>query len=354
VNPLLKPFQELTYRARLRRLRKQAQAAVEAYGLSRARVRVLGYSGNTHYRVDASQSVGLGSDDGPYWRDHYLLRLHQPHYQTRAAIESELLWLQALLHDTKLVVPQPVTNLDGELVTVTAIPGLPAPQYATLLRWVKGRKSSGEPTAKQYRALGRVAAQLHNHASHWQPPERFTRIHYDWNGLFGDGGLFEFPASRLWELIPKSYRRSFEAVTRQVRDVMNELGKGPDVYGLIHADLAVDANVLWHRGEPCIIDFDDSAHGYWIYDLAIALADVQNDETLRRFQVALLEGYSELRSMPPSQWAHLGLFIAAWHATAMLYAINGWLANPMFRAGAIRWRDQEGKGLIRAAGRLRA
>jgi Ser/Thr protein kinase RdoA (MazF antagonist) len=349
----LKPFQELGYRGRIRRLRKQAQATIEAYDLSRARMKFLGYSGNTHYQVDASQCARPEPDDGRYWANHYALRLHQPHYQTKEAIHSELLWLQALLRDTELVVPEPVTNLDGALVTSTDVPGLPTPQYATLLRWVKGRKRPNKIGTAQYRALGRVAAQLHNYSSQWQPPEGFTRPHYDWNGLFSDGGLFEFPARRLWESIPESYRRSFETVTRQVRAVMNELGKGPDVYGLIHADLAVDANVFWSQGEPRIIDFDDSAYGYWIYDLAIALADVQNDRALQRFRTALLEGYSELRLMPPSQWAHLDLFIGAWHATAMLYAINGRLANPMFRAGATRWRDQEGKRLIHAASRLR-
>ena len=35
----MKPFQELSYRGKVRRLRKQAQAALEPYGLSQARFR---------------------------------------------------------------------------------------------------------------------------------------------------------------------------------------------------------------------------------------------------------------------------------------------------------------------------
>lgn len=45
----MKPFDELSYRGRLRRLRKQAQAALDAYGLSDAKVKFLNYSGNTAY-----------------------------------------------------------------------------------------------------------------------------------------------------------------------------------------------------------------------------------------------------------------------------------------------------------------
>lgn len=348
----MKPFNELSARGRIRRLRRQAQAALEAYGLVKAKTKFLSYSGNAHYQVDTSKCAPREPDEGRYWENHYILRLHQPNYQTVEAIRSELFWLQALLQDTDLVVPQPMYNSEGELVTITDVPGLPTPQYATLLRWVKGRKTPKAIHDHHYKALGRLAAQLHNHASQWQPPHGFTRIHYDWKGLFSDGGLFDFPASKLWESIPKHFQEPFEEVTDQVRDVMNDLGKGSDVYGLIHADLCLDVNMLWYRGETRPIDFDDSAYGYWIYDLAIPIAEEQDAEKRHRFRNALLEGYTEMRPMPASQWKYLDLFIGAWHATAMLYAINACLAHPMFREGAESWRDQEGEYLIQTLARL--
>ncbi len=348
----MKPFQELNYRGKVRRLRKQAQAALEPYGLSQASMKFLSYSGNTHYQVDTSKCAPPELDDGRYWENHYILRLHQPRYQTLDAIRSELLWLKALLQDTDLVVPEPMRNAEGELVTITDVSGLPKPQYATFLRWVKGRKTPKQLCEDHYKALGRVAAQLHNHSTHWRPPKGFTRIHYDWEGLFSDAGLFEIPAAEIWASIPKRYQDPFVKVIDHVRDVMDKLGKTSDVYGLIHADLCLDVNMLWYRGEIRPIDFDDSAYGYWIYDLAISLAEVQDDEIRHRFQNALLDGYSEIRSMPPSQWKHLDLFIGAWHATAMLYAINAWLAQPRFREWSTRWRDQEGEYLIQTLARL--
>ncbi len=348
----MKSFQELNYRAKILRLRKQAKAVLEAYDLAQASMKFLGYSGNTHYQVDTSQCAPPDPHDERFWENHYILRLHQPKYQTFDAIRSELLWLQAILQDTDLIVPEPVYNMKGELVTVTEIPGLPSPQYATLLRWVKGRRTPKEIRDYHYKALGRVAGKLHDHSAHWQSPKGFTRIDYDWDGLFSDAGLFEISASKLWEAIPIPYQESFAIITEQVRDVMNELGTGSDVYGLIHADLCLDVNMLWYRGEIRPIDFDDSAYGYWIYDLAISLAEVEDDDTRHRFQNALLEGYTEIRPMPASQWKHLDLFIGAWHATAMLYAINAWLAQPKFREWSERWRDQEGDYLIQTVARL--
>jgi len=348
----MKPFEELSHRGRVQRLRKQAQAALEAYGLAEAKMKYLGYTGNAHYQIDTSQCAPREADEGTYWENHYILRLHQPKYQTLGAIQSELIWLEAIIRDTDLVVPEPKRNSADEWVTVTEIPGLPHPQYATLLRWVKGRKTPRHIEENHFKALGRVAAQLHNHAAQWKPPAEFTRIHYDWNGLFSDGGLFEFPAALIWAVIPNRFREPFETITDQVQQVMDVLGKGSDAYGLIHADLSLDVNMLWYRGDTRPIDFDDCAFGYWIYDLAIPLAELPFDERRQRFRDALLHGYLEVREMPQEQWRLLDLFIGAWHATAMLYAINSWLAHPMYRQGAERWRDQEGEYLIQTVSRL--
>jgi Ser/Thr protein kinase RdoA (MazF antagonist) len=348
----MKSFEELTARGRISRLRKQAQAALDAYGLSGAKMKYLGYTGNAHYQIDTRGVAPPEPDEGTYWENHYILRLHQPKYQTLEAIRSELIWLEAIIRDTDLVVPEPIRNSADDWVTLTEIPGLPQPQYATLLRWVKGRKTPEQVEEHHYRVLGRVAAHLHNHAASWQPPPEFTRIHYDWNGLFSDGSLFEVPAALIWAAIPDRFREPFETVTNRLEEVMKEWGKGSDVYGLIHADLCLDTNMLWYRGDVRPIDFDDSAYGYWIYDLAISVAELPYDETGQRYRNALFEGYSEIRSMPQSQWILLNLFIGAWHATAMLYAINSWLAHPLYREGAERWRDQEGEYLIQTVAHL--
>lgn len=343
----MKSYEELSYRGRLRRLRKQAQLSLEAYGLSEAKAEFLNYSGNAAYRIDTRNCAPHESEDERYWKNHYILRLHQPGYQTFEAIWSEMQWLEALCRDTELVVPEPTPAQDGTLVTVTDVPGLPEPQYATLLRWVKGRELTKNIQPRHFHALGRMIAQLHNHTAKWQPPKGFLRPHYDWDGLFWEKGLFEFPASELWAHIPRRYRDSFDKITTQVRDVMRKLGKGSDVYGLIHADLFVDGNVLWYRGEPRPVDFDDTAYGYWIYDLAVPLSSWQSTEAKGHFKTALLEGYNELRSEPSSQLQHLELFIGARYATEMLYAIDAMLLVPKCAESSRRWLAQAAESLLK-------
>ncbi len=342
----MKAYDELSYHGRIRRLRHQTKAALEAYGLAEAKIQFLNYSGNTAYQIDTRNCAPREPEDERYWENHYLLRLHQPHYQTLDAIQSEMQWLAALCQDTELVVPKPIPAKEGHFVVETTVPGLPAPQYATLLRWVKGRELTKNIQPRHFYTLGRVIAQLHNHSTQWRPPQDFTRPHYDWNGLFWDGGLFEFSANKLWTNIPQRYRGPFEQLTSRVRDVMDLLGNQIEVYGLIHADLFVDGNVLWYRGEVRPIDFDDTAFGYWLYDLAVPLSPWQTHKVKNEFKTALLRGYSELRSLASWQLDHLELFIGARYATEMLYAINAMLTIPQWASGAKRWLDQAAKNLL--------
>lgn len=342
----MKPFDELSYRGRLRRLRKQAQAALDAYGLSDAKVKFLNYSGNTAFQIDTRNCASRESDTDRYWANHFLLRLHQPGYQTFEAIRSELEWLQALCEETDLVVPKPLATSNGTLVTTTAVPGLPEPQHATLLRWVKGRELKRNIQTSHFLRLGQLIAQLHTHASQWQVPKDFYRQHHDWDGLFRDGGLFDFPASTLWEHIPKKYYDAFETITTQVRKSMNALGTSQQVYGLIHADIYVDGNVLWYKGQVRPVDFDDAAFGYWIDDLAVPLSAWQKHEAKDQYRTALLTGYQEFRTISAANLEHLDVFIGARYATEMLYAINGLLAFPRWAEAGQRWLDEAAGNLL--------
>ena len=114
---------------------------------------------------------------------------------------------------------------------------------------------------------------------------------------------------------------------------MSELGQGPDVYGLIHADLGLDANVLFWKGEPRAIDFDDSGFGYWVYDLAVALEHCREDAAFPQFRAALLDGYAEMRSLSEDQLKHVELFMAALDVYWSLWATGGVHLHPHWREG---------------------
>jgi Ser/Thr protein kinase RdoA (MazF antagonist) len=315
----MKPYEDLTYLGRIRRMRQLAQVALNAYGLSAARFKLLRQAGNIIFRVHEARPT-LTTKAELYTPGQFLLRIHQPGYQTTEAILLELAWLAAMCRDANLPVPEPVPTLDGKLLAQVSIPGIPGPHNCSLLRWLKGREIKKNIQPAHYCAQGRLMARLHHFAAHWQPPAGITKRKFDWDGLFRDDAGAGIPASEAWSLLPQEYVKPFEVVASKVKQVMDAWGKGPDVYGLIHGDLGLDANVLFWDGEARAIDFDDSGFGYYVYDLSLALEHCQKDEALPQFREALLDGYTQVRSMPEEQLKYLDLFLAAYYVYLSLWA----------------------------------
>jgi Ser/Thr protein kinase RdoA (MazF antagonist) len=324
----MKPFEDLTERGQVRRLRRLAQVALQQYGLGIAQLTFVAYSENAVFRVETQ--VG-----------RYALRVHRPSHQTEASLDSELAWMAALRRDAGLPVPEPRLSLAGTLRVQASVPGVPGPRNVSLLSWVAGRRIVNGLRATHFRALGHLMARLHRHAEHWQPPAGFTRRHWDWEGLFGDDAGLDLPADEVWERVPDPYRAPFQQVAHQTRSPMKAWGEKPDAFGLIHADLSIggEGNVLFGGGQACPVDFDDCGYGYWIYDLATALTHWQTHSRWSAYSQALLDGYASVRSLPEAQLAQLGLFMAARHVSEMLWAIDLAQHNPGFREGLDEWLE---------------
>ena len=81
----MKPFEELSRLGRIRRMRQLAQVALNAYGLSDVRFKLLRQAGNTLFRVNEVDPVPTTKAE-LYTQGQYLLRIHLPRYQTTEAI----------------------------------------------------------------------------------------------------------------------------------------------------------------------------------------------------------------------------------------------------------------------------
>jgi Ser/Thr protein kinase RdoA (MazF antagonist) len=320
----MKAFEELTYRGRIMRMRQVAQSALNAYGLCEPRIQFLRQAGNTLFRIYESNPTYASKPD-LYAPGQYMLRIHDPGYQTPDAIELELAWLASMCRDADLPVPEPVARLDGGLLTQTTHPGVPGERHCSLLRWVRGKEPKKETIQPQhYRALGKLVARLHLHASQWQPPHGLPKRKYDWDGLFrknlGDGSY----SDECWSLLPPEYVEPFKKVSSMLKQLMDVWGKSPQVFGLIHADIGMQANVLFQGEQTRLIDFDDSGFGYYLFDLSIVLEDSQADQIRPHFREALLEGYTQVQPLSEEQVKSLDLFLAGFAVFWSLYCAE-WL-----------------------------
>jgi Ser/Thr protein kinase RdoA (MazF antagonist) len=324
-------------------MRQLARKALEAYGIAEARLEFVRQAGNTLFRVHTPAFPTADTGD-LFARDRYLLRVHEPGYQTPEALELELAWLSAMRREANLPVQEPIPTLDGRLLLPVTFPGVPQTRNCSLLRWIQARPLR-HPQPGHYRAQGRLLAQLHNFSARWQPPAGLTKRQFDWAGLFQNDVGSGMPNAEAWALLPAPWHDAFDIVAQRVRQVMDAWGQGPDVYGLIHGDLGVDANLLFWHGEPRPIDFDDSGYGYWVYDLAVGLEHCWQEAAFPRNREALLAGYAEYRALPDEQVAQLELFIAATDVYWNLWAAGGTHLYPHYRA---EWEEriQRTAGLV--------
>jgi Ser/Thr protein kinase RdoA (MazF antagonist) len=339
----MKPYNQLTRRGKLRRIRQLAEAALKAYGMQGARLTFLRYFANITYRVDLPGPPMTGQEPGPYVPNRYLLRvLLSDHWETA---KGEMTWLAALSGEAGIPVPAPVPTLEGELLTRVATPGVSDGRIVSLMRWVDGRKPPRVLQPRHYRAWGRMVGRLHAFAASWQPPEGFKRFVWDWEGLLGGRG-FNYSVDELLDSMPEHLQEPFRIVSAEVREAMESLGKGADAYGMVHGDMYAE-NVLFKAGEIIPIDFEDCGFGYWLWDIAIALEKNPWIEGWYRQRDAFLEGYCQFHHLSDSQLEHLETFMAADYATSILWATHFIRDEPTRRSEHEAWRDENGVMLLR-------
>lgn len=163
----MKPFETLTNRGQLQRLRQVGLSALAEYAVPEPRLVPLRHEANTTFRV-------LAADD-----QQYVLRIHRPEGHTPAAIRSEMQWLLALRQETMVGTPEPVLTRDGVPLVIAEAPGIPAPRACVLFRWLEGRFINERLTPRHLEQIGVLTAQLHEHIAQWQPPADFVRGRVD-------------------------------------------------------------------------------------------------------------------------------------------------------------------------------
>lgn len=323
----------MTYRKFLLRLNKLAKIALVNYGLESAIIKFIAYSGNGLYKITAQEEDTARSDIKP---GKYTLRLHQPDYMKEAYIASEMEWLSAL-HNEGICVPKPVKNRGGNWITI-ADGGYEVPQArkCTLIGWTEGRVLGEKIKPKHFRALGRVIGQMHRQSRRWNPPKGFSRPHWDWEGLYGEGFSYGASAVDAREAIPKAHKSAFDETLDRVKEASEQLGKGKDVYGLIHADLGVAENVAFYAGEARPFDFDDCGFGYWLFDLGVPLSQyfIDTGDSSPTMKNEVLAGYNETSLSEIVGLEYLDTFVAARIAQLIFFYQASSLANPQLKSEA--------------------
>lgn len=301
-----------SHRAQITRMRAVALAALDRYELPSGQLTFVTHGENTTFRHDSAAG-------------RHLVRVHRPQRHGRrvdstAAIRSEITWLRALRAETRLQVPEALTTTDGATVVEASAVG--QSRVCSVLRWMDGRILERSARPVHLHRLGTAIALLHHQADGWTPPADFVRIRWDHGTFFGDVMVYgETPAADCWALLPAAVRTRFEAVATRTAD----LDRLDDI-GLIHADLHL-GNALFRGGDVKLIDFDDCGTGPRLYDLAVALWELRDEDDYGDFRDALLDGYGQHREIDASRLDDL---IAVRQVAFGLWATGIAQMNPTF------------------------
>ncbi len=297
-----------------------AADALAQYGLIASRLTLMPTYYNTVYRVQTT--------DGDF-----ALRMHRLDDRPIAPdmgknyINSELLWLQALAHDTFVAAPQPLANLSGELVTLVQDAGgrlLPC----SALHWIEGRFYNQGLRVSHLERVGAMTARLHNYSESGQfvPSPAFERDRAE--GLDGPKRQFEFhpmqtdvrePATYWGELVAQYDAAASKMVAAAVEQVwadLGEFGPGNDRFGLIHADIHQGNYLFWH-GEIKLLDFNNVGYAHYLFDLAVTLDNLLDRADYSTLKAALLQGYQRERDLPAKYQRYLRSLIALRNLTCL-------------------------------------
>jgi Ser/Thr protein kinase RdoA (MazF antagonist) len=311
MEPAMRPFGELSRRGQVSRLRRLVAEALAAYDVRPVRVAPLPRGDNVAFRLETADS------------QRYVLRIHRVggnawHPRRNAAhVESELSWLASLRLETGLVVPEPVPNRLGALLTIVKVEGVPEPRICVLLRWVEGRFVDAGLTPRHMERVGDFIARLHMHALAFEPPEGFVR------GRLGDTSpeVATFVENTFTEVRGRDAAAIAVAVIGRARETQRALGDEAEAFGLIHGDLHQE-NYLFHRGDVRAIDFDDCGWGHLLWDLAVTLSEVQYLPNYESLWTAVLCGYRRVRPLAENLERHLEPLMALRRLQLLLWFLE--------------------------------
>ena len=289
----MKSWDALTERGRLRRLRQVADDALCRYALRADRLRLVGGFTNAVFRVDAGAA-------------RFALRVDAMQDHSDAEVDAEVAWLDALAQDG-LPTARVVKAASGAPYVFASAPGVPGPRRCVLFAWIPGRPLGRGATPAQYRALGKLSAELHLHARGHPGvgrPMPWDRVFYYPESVdpvvIHDASMAHHFTGGRRAVLDAALARVTKAFARRRSQELQ----------LVHGDLH-PWNVHTFRGALTALDFEDVMWAHPVQDVAITLSYLRERPDYAALRDSFEAGYRDVARWPETYPGELDCFIAA-------------------------------------------
>lgn len=282
-----------------------AKQALPHWHFSAPKLNLISRSENIVFRVDTSDDT------------RYVLRIHRPGYHTLDELNAEQDWTTAL-NRSGLSVPVAVKMHErigaSDGYASVSVPNADETRFVGVVEWFEGEvlrnimeEANNDDAMSQYfHQLGQIAARVHNQSAGWTPPSKSRRHELDADGLVGDAPFW----GRFWDLpqFSSNEGKRLSEIRAKLHKMLTDLGKDPHIYSLIHADLH-PGNLLIRDETPHVIDFDDCAYSWHIYELAVSLFYSWDEPYFEAIRDAMIAGYRTERTLLDEMVALLPVFL---------------------------------------------
>ena len=279
-----------------------ARNAVKQYNFNSVKLEFIKHLENTTFKLSAEQG-------------NFLVRVYCGLQNTVQDIESEAKIIEYIISCNYYTYQKPIYNNSNNFVSIGEASGISKP--VSILSWI------GSPIVGNnvndisfFEKLGKLLAHIHNKLAEWQKPIDFQRSMLDADSLIGKNGAFGY-ADLAYKYFDRETVSLFESVYQRLLDFEAVAVKGNN-FGIIHGDLHLN-NVILHQNNLVPIDFDDSGYGYYIYDLAVILANYWGIPEYSEIRTNLVKGYRSIGQLSSEIENQLSLFIAARYIFIALY-----------------------------------
>lgn len=258
----------------------------------------------------------------------YVLRVHRQGYHSDEELGCELDFVRALYAEG-VAVPSFVLARDGRGFCVVGADHPVGTHQVDLQLLIENHGNFGDERTgvdgtaplepADFAELGGLAAEVHDATERSGYTMAVPRDDWDLDGLVGEAPAWGDPL-RIEELTGED-RSAVEAAIARIREVLSAYGAPSRRFGPIHADLTPE-NVLRTPNGLVLIDFDDFAAGWHLFDLATALYFYTPHPRYAEYREALFAGYEAVRPLDEADHA---VFPAILLARGLTYL--GWAAD---------------------------
>ena len=294
--------------------------------------------------LNLSENATFAAADPLTGRD-LVLRVHRVGYSSEQEIRSELAWINALRRDAVIETAAPLTGENGEYVQTLPSPSGKASRFAVAFERLPGTEpDSGRDTAQWFRRLGDLNAGMHRHAKSWARPDGFRRKTWDLDSMVGPRG--HWGSWRAAIGLDPAGAAALEQTLVHIEQRLARFGRGPDRFGLVHADLRL-ANLLADGTRLRIIDFDDCGFSWFVYDFATAVSFIEHEPIVPELLQAWLAGYRKQAPLGREEAAEIPTLVVL-----RRILLTAWLASHREVPFAQQFGPAHTEGTVRLAQQL--